>query len=94
MSGFANKYSDLDLCLIDTKATAYSKDDSKDPFILWRKDAFKILGQLYAALSPNGRIKWNAKHQYSKSIIPGMLRICIEKQPIMIFCRSNETRID
>ena len=85
MSGFANKYSDLDLCLIDTKATAYSKDDSKDPFILWRKDAFKILGQLYAALSPNGRIKWNAKHQYSKSIIPGMLKMCIEKRPIMIF---------
>ena len=72
MSGFANKYSDLDLCLIDKEASVYSKDDSKDPFVLWRKDAFKVLGQLYAALSPNGRIKWNAKHQYSKSIIPGM----------------------
>ena len=72
MSGFANKYSDLDLCLIDTEASAYTKNDSKDPFVLWRKEAFKVLGQLYSALSPNGRINWNAKHQHSKSIISGM----------------------
>ena len=71
MSGFANKYSDLDLCLIDTEASAYTKMDARDPFVLWRKEAFKVLGQLYSALSPNGRIEWNKKHQHSKSIIPG-----------------------
>ena len=66
ISGFSNKYSDLDMCLIDRKASEYH--DMND----WRKDATTIMTQMFQALNPRKEVNTRAKVQHCRSIIQGI----------------------
>jgi len=58
VTGFSNKYSDLDLCLIDHNAGNFSKYESyEENFRRWRFEARKLMAELYDALNDHGRCK-------------------------------------
>ena len=79
ISGFANKYSDLDMCLIDQEAKEYNNLNK------WRKDASVIMSQLFQALNPNHQFNPNFRVQEARSIIPGIEkhRLILAKHPII-----------
>ena len=57
ISGFSNKYSDLDMCLMKLDGQQYPN------FKSWKTMATDILGQLYQALNPRGLIMPDMKVQ-------------------------------
>ena len=66
ISGFSNKYSDLDMCLIDRKAAEYENINT------WRNDATEIMSQMFQALNPRKEVNRQAKVQHCRSIIQGI----------------------
>ena len=57
ISGFSNKYSDLDMCLMKLDVQQFPDFNS------WKTTATDILGQLYQALNPRGVILPDLKVQ-------------------------------
>lgn len=70
MTGFANKYSDLDLCLIDQHATDFSGEKNYDAnFRNWRYEARKVMAELYDAMNPQ---RSRNSRDFSECLIPGI----------------------
>ena len=78
MSGFGNKFSDLDICLIDKEAVSYDESQLNKKlkatmFKRWRNHAQQTLAMLFQALHPKSQgPNFNNKVSSSSSVIPGI----------------------
>jgi len=78
LSGFGNKFSDLDICLIDKEAQAYDESElnkklQKTMFKRWQTHARQILAMLFQALHPTSKgPNPGARVSISDSVIPGI----------------------